>query len=55
MAVGTYTPFPLLPPGENYTAPNDYNYYKNIVEKIAKWKVDWIETDDPETVYDILY
>lgn len=55
MAVGTYTPFPLLPPGEEYRGPRDFMYYKNKVLRLASLGIDWIETDDPETVHNILY
>jgi glycerophosphoryl diester phosphodiesterase len=55
MAVGTYTPFPLLPPGEEYQGPRDFGYYKNEVLRLAKLGIDWIETDNPKIVYNIIY
>ncbi len=52
MGVGTYTLFPLTPLGKEH---ENYDHYPNEVKRLTKLGVDWIETDDPQKVYDLIY
>jgi glycerophosphoryl diester phosphodiesterase len=51
MHVGTYTLFPLTPIGKEHTK---YDYYADEVQRLARLGVDWIETDNPQTVHDLI-
>ncbi len=52
MNVGTYTLFPLTPPGKEN---EKYDYYADEVRRLARLGVDWIETDNPHIVYDLIH
>lgn len=51
MKVGTFTLYPLMP-GE--IPETDKTKYSQEVKRLAKLGVDWIETDQPELVFDDL-
>ncbi|MBT3208175.1 MAG: hypothetical protein HN704_04680 [Bacteroidetes bacterium] len=52
MNIGTYTLFPLTPPGNEN---EKYDYYANEVKRLTRLSVDWIETDNPHLVYDLIH
>ncbi len=52
MNVGTYTLFPLTPLDKE---DEKFDYYAGEVKRLAKLGVDWIETDNPEKVYDLIH
>ncbi|MEM7103483.1 MAG: glycerophosphodiester phosphodiesterase family protein [Bacteroidota bacterium] len=52
MAIGTFTLFPLTPSDK---AHEKYEHYAREVKRLAALGVDWIETDDPEKAYALVY
>jgi glycerophosphoryl diester phosphodiesterase len=52
MNVGTYTLFPLTPIDKEDTK---YDYYAKEVQRLARLGVDWIETDNPHIVHDLIH
>lgn len=52
MNIGTYTLFPLTPPSKEN---EKYDEHAAEVKRLAKLGVDWIETDNPALVYDLLH
>jgi len=52
MSVGTYTLFPLTP---NDNEDEKSEFFTGEVRRLSSLGVDWIETDNPDLVYDLLY
>lgn len=52
MDVGTYTLFPLTPPEKE---EENTELYERQVKRLSELGVDWIETDNPKRVCDVLY
>jgi glycerophosphoryl diester phosphodiesterase len=52
MPVGTFTLFPLTPPEKQQER---YAFFASEVRRLAALGVDWIETDNPALVHEILY
>lgn len=52
MNVGTYTLFPLTPLDKE---DEKFDYNAGEIKRLAKLGVDWIETDNPVKVYDLIH